>query len=217
MLSVNLDYAPSMACPEIEKLVERRGEVKIWVTTTTAAAGELCHYDRHNLRLSTPATTTTKAGCIIHDHIVEWTKSHRSSGVEVQNPHSQRAISNVEARLQGVVVGVGAAPSLPLAVEGQAHMPKEYIYELWTAPLSIQTKSKCILGKDYPKPGNPANDLVNITNKNRTSQRLQQLNKSPSLVCIALQLAKECKGNYILHPKHGGWLACVVSKFNLLK
>ncbi|CAB4290922.1 unnamed protein product [Prunus armeniaca] len=32
----------------------------------------------------------------------------------------KRAISNIEARLQGVVVGVGAAPSLPLAVEGQA-------------------------------------------------------------------------------------------------
>lgn len=33
----------------------------------------------------------------------------------------QRAIANIEARLQGVVVGVGAAPSLPLSVEGQAH------------------------------------------------------------------------------------------------
>ncbi|EXB24045.1 Serine/threonine-protein kinase ATR [Morus notabilis] len=54
----------------------------------------------------------------IHDPLVEWTKSQRSSGVEVQNPHAQRAISNIEARLQGVVVGVGAAPSLPLAVEG---------------------------------------------------------------------------------------------------
>ncbi|KVI06016.1 DNA photolyase, FAD-binding/Cryptochrome, C-terminal, partial [Cynara cardunculus var. scolymus] len=32
-------------------------------------------------------------------------------------------------------------------------MPKEYIYEPWTAPLSIQTKAKCIVGKDYPKPG----------------------------------------------------------------
>ncbi|GFS31104.1 hypothetical protein Acr_00g0015620 [Actinidia rufa] len=31
-----------------------------------------------------------------------------------------RAISNFEARLQGGVVGVGAAPSLPLSVEGQA-------------------------------------------------------------------------------------------------
>ncbi|CAL5376955.1 unnamed protein product [Camellia sinensis] len=56
----------------------------------------------------------------IHDPLVEWTKSHKSSGVEVQNPHAQRAICNIEARLQGVVVGVGAAPSLPLAVEGQA-------------------------------------------------------------------------------------------------
>ncbi|CAK7329438.1 unnamed protein product [Dovyalis caffra] len=55
----------------------------------------------------------------IHDPLVEWTKSHKSSGVEVQNPHAQRAINNIEARLQGVVVGVGAAPSLPLAVEGQ--------------------------------------------------------------------------------------------------
>lgn len=32
-------------------------------------------------------------------------------------------------------------------------MPKEYIYEPWTAPLSIQNKAKCIIGRDYPKPG----------------------------------------------------------------
>ncbi|PIN12066.1 Deoxyribodipyrimidine photolyase/cryptochrome [Handroanthus impetiginosus] len=31
-------------------------------------------------------------------------------------------------------------------------MPREYIYEPWTAPLSIQVKAKCIIGKDYPKP-----------------------------------------------------------------
>ncbi|KAM7256872.1 hypothetical protein ACFE04_012613 [Oxalis oulophora] len=31
-------------------------------------------------------------------------------------------------------------------------MPREYIYEPWTAPLSVQTKAKCIVGKDYPKP-----------------------------------------------------------------
>ncbi|KAK7294117.1 hypothetical protein RJT34_17000 [Clitoria ternatea] len=31
-------------------------------------------------------------------------------------------------------------------------MPREYIYEPWTAPLSIQTKAKCIVGKDYPMP-----------------------------------------------------------------
>ncbi|XP_048533391.1 (6-4)DNA photolyase isoform X1 [Triticum urartu] len=31
-------------------------------------------------------------------------------------------------------------------------MPKEYIYEPWTAPLSVQEKARCIVGKDYPKP-----------------------------------------------------------------
>ncbi|GJX45623.1 (6-4)DNA photolyase [Tanacetum coccineum] len=31
-------------------------------------------------------------------------------------------------------------------------MPKEYIYEPWTAPLSVQAKANCIIGKDYPKP-----------------------------------------------------------------
>ena len=36
---------------------------------------------------------------------------------------------------------------------GVADMPKEYIYEPWTAPMSIQVKAKCIIGKDYPKPG----------------------------------------------------------------
>lgn len=32
-------------------------------------------------------------------------------------------------------------------------MPKEYIYEPWTAPISVQRKAKCIIGLDYPKPG----------------------------------------------------------------
>ncbi|KAJ8640574.1 hypothetical protein MRB53_017268 [Persea americana] len=31
-------------------------------------------------------------------------------------------------------------------------MPKEYIYEPWTAPLRVQTKANCIIGRDYPKP-----------------------------------------------------------------
>ncbi|XP_014755728.1 (6-4)DNA photolyase isoform X2 [Brachypodium distachyon] len=31
-------------------------------------------------------------------------------------------------------------------------MPKEYIYEPWTAPLSVQEKARCIVGRDYPKP-----------------------------------------------------------------
>ncbi|KAM0929216.1 hypothetical protein ACQ4PT_001782 [Festuca glaucescens] len=56
----------------------------------------------------------------IHDPLVEWTKTSKSSGGEVRNPQAQRAIANITARLQGVVVGVNAAPSLPLSVEGQA-------------------------------------------------------------------------------------------------
>ncbi|KAL6873568.1 hypothetical protein ACP4OV_013650 [Aristida adscensionis] len=56
----------------------------------------------------------------IHDPLVEWNKSPKSSGGEVQNPHAQRAITNIKGRLQGVVVGVNASPSLPLSVEGQA-------------------------------------------------------------------------------------------------
>ncbi|KAF5175561.1 (6-4)DNA photolyase [Thalictrum thalictroides] len=31
-------------------------------------------------------------------------------------------------------------------------MPKEYIYEPWTAPISVQNKAKCLIGRDYPKP-----------------------------------------------------------------
>ncbi|EPS64244.1 hypothetical protein M569_10537, partial [Genlisea aurea] len=31
-------------------------------------------------------------------------------------------------------------------------IPKEYIYEPWRAPMSVQVKAKCIIGKDYPKP-----------------------------------------------------------------
>ncbi|XP_057837998.1 (6-4)DNA photolyase isoform X1 [Cryptomeria japonica] len=31
-------------------------------------------------------------------------------------------------------------------------MPKEYIYEPWSAPLEVQRKAKCIIGRDYPEP-----------------------------------------------------------------
>lgn len=30
-------------------------------------------------------------------------------------------------------------------------MPSKYIYEPWTAPLSVQQAANCIIGKDYPK------------------------------------------------------------------
>ncbi|XP_052170683.1 uncharacterized protein LOC127786937 isoform X2 [Diospyros lotus] len=43
--------------------------------------------------------------------------------------------------------------------------------------------------------GNPANDLVDMINKNRTDQKFKQLDNSPGLGCMALQYAEECKGN----------------------
>lgn len=30
--------------------------------------------------------------------------------------------------------------------------PSQFIYEPWTAPLKVQEKAGCIIGKDYPKP-----------------------------------------------------------------
>lgn len=35
-------------------------------------------------------------------------------------------------------------------VPSLAKMPVEYIYEPWKAPLSVQEKAGCVLGKDYP-------------------------------------------------------------------
>ncbi|KAJ7007350.1 hypothetical protein NC653_006406 [Populus alba x Populus x berolinensis] len=43
--------------------------------------------------------------------------------------------------------------------------------------------------------GNPANDLVDIINKNRTAQKLPELNDSPGLGCMALQYVELCKDN----------------------
>lgn len=43
--------------------------------------------------------------------------------------------------------------------------------------------------------GNPAKELVDIINKNRTSMKLPALYDSPGLGCMALQYAEECKSN----------------------
>ncbi|OMP00804.1 hypothetical protein COLO4_12354 [Corchorus olitorius] len=43
--------------------------------------------------------------------------------------------------------------------------------------------------------GNPANDLVEIINQNRTAQKLPKLNDSPGLGCMALQYVELCKTN----------------------
>ncbi|MCL7023178.1 hypothetical protein MKW94_018357 [Papaver nudicaule] len=43
--------------------------------------------------------------------------------------------------------------------------------------------------------GNPANELVNIMNQNRTAAKLSQLNDNAGLSCIALQYIEACQGN----------------------
>jgi len=44
-----------------------------------------------------------------------------------------------------------------------ADMPNEYIYEPWTAPLSIQEKAHCIIGRDYPKPGHFSLHTISVS------------------------------------------------------
>ncbi|KAL5973711.1 hypothetical protein ACLOJK_030367 [Asimina triloba] len=43
--------------------------------------------------------------------------------------------------------------------------------------------------------GNPANELLDIINENRTAQKLPKLLDSPGLGCMALQYISECTGN----------------------
>ncbi|XP_010496690.1 PREDICTED: uncharacterized protein LOC104773737 [Camelina sativa] len=43
--------------------------------------------------------------------------------------------------------------------------------------------------------GNPAHEMVSILNRNRTSQKLTNLNENPGLGCMALQYVEFCEGN----------------------
>ncbi|PON99801.1 CAP domain containing protein [Trema orientale] len=49
-----------------------------------------------------------------------------------------------------------------------------------------------VCSKDH---GNPANDIVNIINNNRTAHKLPKLTDSPGLGCMALQYVESCKSN----------------------
>eukprot|EP01018_Ginkgo_biloba_P007636 Gb_03309 [translate_table: standard] len=44
-------------------------------------------------------------------------------------------------------------------------------------------------------PGNPADDLVDVINKNRTAHKVPSLNDNPGLACMALQYIKAYDGN----------------------
>ncbi|KAH0905322.1 hypothetical protein HID58_037149 [Brassica napus] len=43
--------------------------------------------------------------------------------------------------------------------------------------------------------GNPASEMVNVLNQNRTAWKLGKLHESPGLGCIALQYAELCEGD----------------------
>jgi len=59
----------------------------------------------------------------VHDPLLEWTRADRRGAAAAAADATQRssdALQRIRSRLEGVVVGVGAAPSLPLSAAGQA-------------------------------------------------------------------------------------------------
>lgn len=71
----------------------------------------------------------------LHDPLLEWTKAPRAGGgggaaaalaaggaaaASHEVTFATEALHKIRSRLEGVVVGVGAAPSLPLSAHGQA-------------------------------------------------------------------------------------------------
>lgn len=81
----------------------------------------------------------TCAETFLHDPLVEWTKPARGAAAaaagaaagggaaaaaedagEAENPMAKDALATIEGRLSGTLLGVAAAPSLPLSCEGQA-------------------------------------------------------------------------------------------------
>eukprot|EP00963_Diacronema_lutheri_P004971 scaffold363_cov331-Pavlova_lutheri.AAC.92 len=75
----------------------------------------------------------------VHDPLVEWTKHtrHTTSPDQADNALARKALSTIQGRLDGVLVGVRSTPSLPLSVEGQVHS------------LITEATSKDNLGKMY--------------------------------------------------------------------
>jgi cryptochrome len=51
----------------------------------------------------------------------------------------------------------------------QAKFPSKYIYEPWTAPLSVQQEAGCIIGRDYPAPI-VDHDIVSKENMSRMKE-----------------------------------------------
>lgn len=78
---------------------------------------------------------------------------HSRNSIAVSMPHS----------LNGFYIEAEVLPYCDYI--GCADMPKEYIYEPWTAPEEVQRKARCVIGKDYPKPGMQAELLVSTCDR----------------------------------------------------
>jgi serine/threonine-protein kinase ATR len=64
-------------------------------------------------------TLMTVLETFVHDPLLEWYQRKQQHQSETKS-FAQRALDKIQWRLEGKVVGVGAAPSLPLAPRGQA-------------------------------------------------------------------------------------------------
>jgi len=63
-----------------------------------------------------------------------------------------------------------------------ANMPVEYVYEPWKAPMDVQVKAGCVIGRDYPRPIVNHNEACrkNVTQMEGLKQELmRKLNTTP--------------------------------------
>merc|ERR1719245_1940274 len=69
-----------------------------------------------------------------------------------------------------------------------ANFPVEYIYEPWTATMSIQEEAKCIIGKDYPQRIVIHEEASSKNTKHMNSIKEKLLKELNNEVCTMLQI-----------------------------
>ncbi len=88
------------------------------VAGTEGAFGAVCENMLTVLRSHRDALMTV-LDTFVHDPLLEWTRGGAAHAAS-DGAKSRDALAKIRSRLEGVVVGVGAAPSLPLSPAGQA-------------------------------------------------------------------------------------------------
>jgi serine/threonine-protein kinase ATR len=93
------------------------------VAGTEGAFGAVCENVLTVLRAHRDALMTV-LDTFVHDPLLEWTRTPAAGAAPApaggEAAKSRDALAKIRSRLEGVVVGVGAAPSLPLSPAGQA-------------------------------------------------------------------------------------------------